>query len=160
VSSEHSFTAVLFAAASGPADSLAGWIVTSNATNDVLFAWSNASSSGPVCAAGVSPRGTMVPTYALCAGSGLFPDEARAFTLAGVPAAVFTQGHASMTFGGDATVCAPVALVGDATPLGTGAYSFSIESGVPAAPPTTWAAPPAYCEGRWAWAASKARAAL
>jgi hypothetical protein len=74
VSPAKSFSTVLFAAASGPEDSRAGWIVTSNATNDVIFVWSNVSTSGPVCNAGVGARGSMVSEYALCAGSGIFSE--------------------------------------------------------------------------------------
>ena len=85
------FSTVLFGARTGPEDAVAGWIVTSNATNDVIFVFSNASSTGPQCSAGVGPLGSMVPEYALCAGSGLFPRAVSDYKLAGLAVGVFAQ---------------------------------------------------------------------
>jgi hypothetical protein len=160
VSAEHSFTTILFAAASGPEDAKAGWTVTSNATNDVIFVYSNVSATeGPTCSAGVAPRGAMVGTYALCGGAGgLFPQHVRDYQL--TPATrvgVFQQttagGEVSSTLAlADAEACAPVSLMGSYSPFGTGAFSIQFESGVAAEPPQTWSQPPSWCTGRWQWA--------
>ena len=93
VSKAGSFATVLFAAASGPEDAVAGWILTSNATNDVIFTFTNASST-PQCAAGVGPLGSMVRDYALCAGSGLFPTDDHDYKLAGLLVGVFSDAAA------------------------------------------------------------------
>lgn len=153
VSPSKLFTTVLFAAASGPDDALAGWIVTSNSTNDVLFTFSNASATGPRCAAGVGPRGAYVSDYRLCGGPGsLFPTAARDYALTPTTrVGVFAQANGATTLGfADETACAPVTLLGASSPLGTGAFSITFESGVPAEPPAAWSAPPAYCDGHWA----------
>jgi len=153
VSPSKLFTTVLFAASSGPDDALAGWIVTSNSTNDVLFVFSNASETGPRCSAGVAPRGSYVADYRLCGGPGsLFPNAARDYALTPTTrVGVFAQANDATTLGfADETACAPVSLLGAASPLGTGAFSITFESGVPAEPPAAWSAPPAYCDGHWA----------
>lgn len=93
VSKAGNFAAVLFAAASGPEDAVAGWIITSNATNDVIFTFTNASST-PACAAGVGPLGSMAWDYALCAGSGLFPTHDHDYKLAGLAVGVFSDANA------------------------------------------------------------------
>jgi hypothetical protein len=152
------FTTILFAAASGPDDAQAGWIVTSNATNDVLFAFSNVSAAGPVCTAGVAPRGTFVADYRLCGGEGtLFPRAARAYQLTpSTRVGVFAQDNNMTTLGfADERACAPVALIGASSPLGTGAFSINFESGVAAEPPASWSAPPAYCDGHWTTAEAR-----
>ena len=149
VSPAKSFTTVLFAAASGPEDSRAGWIVTSNATNDVIFVFSNISSAGPLCNAGVGPRGSMVAEYGLCAGSGIFPSFDHSYALAGLKVGVFAQpGGTTMRFV-DEKACAPAVLQGVNSPFGTGAFMINVESGVPEAPPDSWSAPPSWCEGKW-----------
>ena len=152
------FTPILLAAASGPDDAQAGWIVTSNATNDVLFAFSNVAAAGPVCTAAVAPRGAFVADYRLCGGEGtLFPRAARAYQL--TPATrvgVFAQANNATTLGfADERACAPVALIGASSPLGTGAFSINFESGVAAEPPASWSAPPAWCAGHWATAEAR-----
>ena len=93
VSKAGKFTTVLFAAKSGPEDSIAGWMTMSNATNDIIFTFSNISTTGPRCAAGVGPLGSMVADYSMCAGSGLFPKYNRDFKVAGMSVGVFTQDH-------------------------------------------------------------------
>ena len=90
VSGAHQFTTILFGARTGPEDAVAGWVVTSNATNDVVFAFSNVTGT-PQCAAGVGPRGTMVPQYALCGGSGLFPQHDHDYAVVGLAVGVFVQ---------------------------------------------------------------------
>ena len=151
VSPTHLFTTILFAAESGPDDSRAGWIVTSNATNDVIFVFANISTSGPVCSAGVGPRGSFVPEYRLCAGGALFPTALRDFQL--TPATrvgVFAQASGATTLSvADELACAPLAMQGASSPFGTGAFSINFEGGVASEPPTTWSAPPAYCAGHW-----------
>ena len=147
------FATVLFAARSGPEDSVAGWIVTSNATNDVLYAWSNAAADvPPTCVAGVGPRGAFISEYSMCAGSGIFSRLDREYSLApNVPMGVFAQASnaSTLTFAGGAAGCTPTTLLGSSSPLGTGAYSIAFESGVPEAPPSTWSAPPSWCAGKW-----------
>jgi hypothetical protein len=149
VSPSRSFATILFAAASGPEDARAGWIVTSNATNDVIFIFSNVSST-PTCSAGVGPRGSMAAEYSLCAGSGLFPDFLRDYRLASLSVGVFVQPNNSTTISvADADACVPVSLLGATSPFGTGAWSIGVESGVAAEPPATWSAPPSWCAGHW-----------
>ena len=46
--------------------------------------------------------------------------------------------------------CAPLSLLGASSPFGTGSFSIDFESGVPAAPPSSWSSPPSWCEGHWA----------
>jgi hypothetical protein len=160
VSPSRSFSAILFGAETGPEDAAAGWIVTSNKTHDVIFVFANMTAGAPTCQAGVAPRGTMVGEYALCAGSGLFPTFDHAFSLATLAVGAFTQTAKSttMSFGGDATECAPVSLLGNYSPFGTGSWSINFESGEAVEPPASWSAPPSYCDGRWAEAAPAARA--
>lgn len=153
VSPSRLFTSVLFAAASGPEDSQAGWTLTSNATNDVIFVFSNVSASGPRCSAGVAPRGTYVTDYRLCAGAGgLFPNAVRDYLL--TPATrvgVFAQSSNMTTISiADETACAPMSMIGNNAPFGTGAFSINFESGVAAEPPATWSGPPSWCDGHWA----------
>ena len=148
VSPTRQFSTILFAAASGPDDSHAGWIVTSNATNDVIFIFANVSESGPRCTAGVGPRGSYVTDYALCGGAGgSFPDHLRDFQLtAATRVGVFAQASGATTLSfADEQACAPLALLGSNAPFGTGAFSINIESGVAAEPPAAWSAPPSYC---------------
>jgi hypothetical protein len=185
VSKDGLFTTVLFGAATGPEDAVAGWILTSNATNDVIFTFANVSSiTGPQCSAGVGPRGSMSSGYALCAGSGLFPDHDYDYTVAGMLVGVFAQAQGAKSESrftlvlaavsrllcgvphfltlpcsfptplavrfADESQCVPLALVGNASPFGTGAFAITLESGVPASPPASWSAPPSWCEGHWA----------
>ena len=148
ISPTRLFSTILFAAASGPDDSRAGWIVTSNATNDVIFLFSNVSESGPRCSAGVGPRGSFVTDYKLCGGAGgLFPQPLRDFQLtAATRVGVFAQASGATTLSfADETACAPLSLLGNNAPFGTGAFSINIESGVAAEPPASWSGPPAYC---------------
>ena len=157
VSPSHLFTAILFAAASGPDDAQAGWIVTSNQTHDVLFTFTNASEAGPRCTAGVAPRGAFVADYRLCGGPGsLFPIAARDYLLTPTTrVGVFAQANEGTTLGfADESACAPVSLIGASSPLGTGAFSMNFESGVPAEPPLTGSAPPSYC--KWSWMSPEA----
>ena len=152
VSPSRLFSTILFAAASGPDDAQAGWIVTSNSTNDVLFAFSNASAAGPLCSAGVGPRGSFVADYRLCSGEGtLFPNAARDYQLTPTTrVGVFAQANNATTLGfADERACAPVSLIGASSPLGTGAFMINFESGGAAEPPAAWSAPPAYCDGHW-----------
>jgi hypothetical protein len=148
VSPTRLFSTILFAAASGPDDSRAGWIVTSNSTNDVIFIFANISEAGPRCTAGVGPRGSFVTDYKLCGGAGgLFPQALRDYQLTPVTrVGVFAQASGATTLAfADEQACAPLSLLGSRAPFGTGAFSIDIESGVAAEPPATWSAPPAYC---------------
>jgi len=153
VSPSRLFTSILFAAASGPDDAQAGWIITSNETNDVIFVFSNVSASGPRCSAGVGPRGSFVGNYRLCSGpGGLFPHALRDFRL--TPATrvgLFTQDkNVSTVAFADERACTPVSIVGTDSPFGTGAFSVDFESGVAAEPPAAWSGPPSWCDGHWA----------
>ena len=102
VSGAHQFTTILFGARTGPEDAVAGWVVTSNATNDVIFMFSNVTGT-PQCAAGVGPKGSMVPEYGLCGGSGLFPQHDHDYKVAGLAVGVFVQQSQS---GGASSACA------------------------------------------------------
>ena len=157
VSTTRSFATILFAAASGPEDARAGWIITSNATHDVIFVFANVSAT-PTCTAGVGARGSMVGAYKLCGGAGgTFDTYVRDFLL--TPAtrvSVFEQASAggavtSTVAFADADACAPVSLLGSSSPFGTGSYSINFESGVAAEPPASWSQPPSWCDGKWAW---------
>jgi hypothetical protein len=179
VSTAGSFATVLFAAQTGPEDAVAGWIVTSNATNDVIFTFTNITGT-PQCTGGVAPRGSMVPDYGMCAGSGTFPKHSNDYKVAGLTVGVFEQSqgttsewrvpasslsvlHAPRPFNtdthpsfptravsfADEKACVPLAMLGSTAPFGTGAYSVNVESGVGAAPPQSWSAPPSWCEGHW-----------
>jgi hypothetical protein len=156
ISTSKSFSTILFAAASGPEDARAGWIVTSNATNDVIYVFANVSSTGPTCAAGVAPRGEMVSAYRFCGGrGGLFKNYVSDYLLtpatrvgvfnnAGPPSFPVT----TMTFA-DEKACAPTTLIGAESPFGTGAFSIAFQSGVAEEPPSTWSQPPSWCNGKW-----------
>jgi len=147
--SEPPFSAVLMNATS-PEDAAAGWIVTSNATNDLLYVFSRVGAAGPVCAAGVAPRGAMVGSLKVCAGAGgVFPAFERAFAVGGARAGVFSQapGPTQATFLEGA--CQPLAVAGASSPFGTGAWSLQVESGEGAAPPASWGVPPTWCT-EWA----------
>lgn len=158
ISPSKLFASILFAAASGPEDAAAGWIVTSNATNDVIYVFANVSAAGPSCAAGVAPRGAMVSTYRFCGGpGGLFSSFASSYMLTpSTRVGVFQSGGSggspvtsSMAFA-DPAACAPTSLVGASSPFGTGAFSVSFQSGVASEPPASWSQPPSWCEGKWA----------
>lgn len=150
VSPSRNFATVLFAAQTGPNDAVAGWILTSNATNDVIYVFSNAGPT-PVCTAGVGPLGSMMPSYKFCTQSdGLFPNFARDFTLTPTTrVGLFAQKNNVSTIGFADENCALTSLTGTGSPFGTGAFSISFESGVPAEPPASWSAPPSYCDGHW-----------
>ena len=156
VSTSRSFSAVLFAAATGPEDARAGWIVSTNSTNDVLYVFANVSASGPTCSVGVTPRGAMMGAFAFCGGAGgAFATLARSFqltpaTAVGVFEKVDASGAATATAAfADAAACAPVSLTGASSPFGTGAFSVNFESGSAAEPPAAWAQPPSWCAGKW-----------
>ena len=151
ISPTRLFSTVLFAAASGPDDSAAGWIVTSNATADVIYVFANVSAAGPRCSAGVGPRGSYSADYRLCGGGDTFPRLVRDFALTpAVRVGVFAQDNNATTISlADESACAPLSILGGQSPFGTGAWSAAFESGVAAEPPVTWSAPPAYCEGHW-----------
>jgi len=93
--------------------------VTSNATNDIIYVFSNISESGPVCNAGVSPRGEMIGPYRLCSGpGGLFNSYVSDYLLTpAVRVGLFQtsgkQGYpvSTMAFA-DATACSPTSLIG------------------------------------------------
>jgi hypothetical protein len=157
MSTANSFSAVLFGAASGPEDARAGWINTSNRTNDVIFVFANVSSSGPLCVAGVAPRGDMVPSYRLCGGNGgLFNRFVSDYLLTpSTHVGVFNNAGASpyspvtsMSFA-DENACAPTALIGSESPFGTGSFSISFQSGGAHEPPASWSQPPSWCDGKW-----------
>lgn len=152
VSPSNEFAAVLFGAKSGPDDCVAGWTVTSNATNDILYVFSNVDNT-PVCKSDVAPRGSFTPSYKFCAGAdGMFPNFSRDYQL--TPATrvgVFATLNNGTSVGfADETACALTNFIGVSSPFGTGAFSIEFESGVPAEPPASWAAPPSYCDGHWA----------
>lgn len=150
VSPTNLFSTVLFAAASSPEDSRAGWIVKSNATNDMIFAFTNVTGT-PICSSGVGPRGSYLKNYALCAGSGIFDEFDRDFLLTpSTRIGVFSQSTAAgstMSFAQE--TCAPVALIGAESPLGAGAFAVNFESGFATEPPVSWSSPPSWCDGFW-----------
>ncbi len=74
----------------------------------MIFVFANMTGT-PVCSAGVGPRGSMVGEYALCAGSGLFPNYDHSYSLAGLQMGVFAQGLQGATTlrFADPKACAP-----------------------------------------------------
>jgi hypothetical protein len=139
---------VLVAPQSGPDNSLAGWLITQNATSQTLTFWSNFTGAAPAChSASVQLPDAYTPGFSMCGGdlpSALFPVVARNYTLAGLEVGVYAQAPSgaelSMT---SAPAFALVSLFVAESPLGTGAFSISFESGVPAAP--AWGKAPAWC---------------
>jgi hypothetical protein len=45
--------------------------------------------------------------------------------------------------------CAPLSLIGSASPFATGAFAINFESGGAMAPPASWSSPPSWCAGHW-----------
>ena len=156
LSSTRSFVTILFAAETGPEDSRAGWIVTSNATNDIIYVFANISSSGPACQAGVSPRGEMVGVYKACSGPGGLFDKYESdylltpSTRVGVFQTTVQEGYPATTMAfADERACSLTSLIGSSSPFGTGAFSLSFQAGSSAEPPEAWSAPPSWCNGKW-----------
>jgi hypothetical protein len=116
----------------------------------VIFAFSKAGSA-PVCAAGVGPRGTFVASYGLCSGPNtIFSTFLRDYSIIDQTVDIFgnVDNQTTLSIAGG-SACRPISLVGAATPLATGAWSATIETGMAAEPPTTWSGPPSWCDGHW-----------
>lgn len=143
------FVTIMTAAKSGPDDSVTGWIVTQNDTAQTMTFWDTPSRTCHTTS--VLLPDTFVPGFDLCGGSGsaaapLFPATSRNFTMGGTPATVFWQPStgATLTLLSGAQSCDIMSISAPMSPLGTGAFEATFETGVPGAP-EAWAQPPSWC---------------
>jgi len=144
-----SFVSVLIGTRDGPEDSAAGWSISENATAQTLTLWygvpltcNRASVALPQRYAGtrlcVGAPDAPFPTYV---GSYLAGNALAASWFAQGANASSATALISVTNAG----CAPVTLLGPNTPLGGGAFHFSVQGGGPEAAPAAWAEAPAAC---------------
>jgi hypothetical protein len=150
------FTAVLVGTQQGdPEASVAGWVISQNATGQTLTFWYglNAAAGGaaPTCGrAYVAFPDYYTPSVKLCFGGGgnggAFADYVGSYSIGAQRASWFGQnGSQSALMSVTDAGCAPVTALGPDTPLGGGAYSFSVPGGGPEPAPASWAVPPAAC---------------
>ena len=88
--------------------------------------------------------------FAFCPGApqGLFPMYGASYAIGALPVNAYVQppsgARGNFLPAGAGTQCAPVSLLGTATPFG-GAWSVDVESGSAAEPPQDWFDMPGYC---------------
>ena len=149
------FTAVLVGTQQGdPEASVAGWVISQNATGQTLTLWYGLNAAGgkaPTCdRAYVAFPDFYTPSVKLCFGGGgnggAFADYVGSYMLGAQRASWFGQnGTQSALMSVTDAGCAPVTALGPDTPLGGGAFSFAIQGGGPEPAPASWAVPPAAC---------------
>jgi len=149
------FTAVLIGnAQGGPEASNAGWTIVQNATGQTLTLWYGLNAgdgAAPTCSrTSVSFPGFFAPSVKLCCGGGgnggMFADYVGSYSIGAQRASWFGQNGTSAAMMSVTDVgCAPVTLLGPTSPLGGGAFSFSVQGGGADNAPAAWAEAPAAC---------------
>jgi hypothetical protein len=129
--------------------SLAGWLITGNATGQTIYVWRNVSGTPECSSASAASPEYYVPSFSLCAGSGLFSrfeqtykvGSAGVFNMFGqVGSSGAVAAFASFSSGD----CAPVFVQGFQSPWGTGAFQFTVLEGGAGAN-ANWGQPPSFC---------------
>jgi len=144
----EAFIAVLVGTQAGPEESVGGWIIAENATAQIFTVWHGPPSSPTCSRQSVALPGRFTPSVSLCVGSpdSAFPDFVGAYKMGSVGASWFgVNTSSSSVFAVTDAECAPVAVMGPATPFNTGAYSLTMQSGGPEPAPAAWGEAPAAC---------------
>ena len=149
------FTAVLIGSAQGgPEASNAGWTIVQNATGQTLTLWYGLNAgdgAAPTCSrTSVSFPDFFAPSVKLCCcgggNGGMFADYVGSYSIGAQRASWFGQNGTSAAMMSVTDVgCAPVTLLGPTSPLGGGAFSFSVQGGGADNAPAAWAEAPAAC---------------
>jgi len=152
-SSGSTFVSVLIGTRDGPEDSVAGWVITENATAQTMTVWHSNVGAAPTCSRdSIALPGRYTRTR-LCVGTtpdSAFPAYVGSYLVGNALAASwFAQGANASSAAALISVtnagCAPVTVLGPGTPLGGGAYNFAVQGGGPEPAPTAWAEAPASC---------------
>jgi hypothetical protein len=135
---------------SDPETAVAGWIISQNATAQTLTFWNgNGPSRAPNCySASVPLPDSYMPGFSFCPGGpgSAFPVFTSSFLQGTQQVNWYAQnvvGSAQASFT-DGT-CVPVSVLGATSPLGGGAFGFTVVGGAGDAPPASWASPPSAC---------------
>jgi len=135
---------------SDPETAVAGWIISQNATAQTMTFWNgNGPSRTPKCfSSSVALPDNFMPGFSFCPGGpgSAFPVFTSSFLQGTQQVNWYAQSgngaQASFTDG----ACVPVSVLGGGSPLGGGAFGFTVVGGAGGAPPTAWASPPSTCK--------------
>lgn len=129
-----------------PEDSLLGWYISQNASAQTLYFWSNTTGEANCHSSSVALPDYFVQGFGQCTGAmrgAMFSSKTGSYNLGNTPAEQWSDLRGSVTASFlPSQGCAPVFLSAINSPLGTGAFAISFQSGGAGAPSWT---PPSYC---------------
>jgi hypothetical protein len=145
------FISVIIGSTESVEESIAGWIITSNSTGQILTLWYNTNQNGrtPICSrtSAAFPE-TFVPSTNLCCGKdgSTFSDYISSYMQGSTKVSWFGMNKTTSSMIAVTTdSCVPVTVLAPSSPLGGGAFSFAIQGGSPQAAPSSWADAPIVC---------------